>query len=232
MNTLEQRINKAFEYRKSIATNGEKITKAAIALACGVSAPSVNDWFSGKTKNLDGNNLLNAAKYLKVNPEWLGSGKGRMDDALAVHENTDGIEIKNLIRSSVPVVGSAKLGDKECYFSELEYPIGNGDGYIQWATSDPNAYALRCRGDSMKPRIRHDEFVVVEPNHEYIPGDEVMVKDKNGRVMIKQFAYRRGELLYFTSVNETYAPFSIPSEEIDKVHYVAGIAKSALYREA
>ncbi|MGL4667546.1 MAG: hypothetical protein ACRCWR_06420, partial [Saezia sp.] len=49
----------------------------------------------------------------------------------------------------VPVVGSAKLGDQEAYVVELDYPVGNGEGYIEWYTKDPNAYALRCVGDSM-----------------------------------------------------------------------------------
>lgn len=62
------------------------------------------------------------------------------------------------------MVGTAQLGD-DGYFCELQYPVGHGDGRINWPTRDPNAYALRCKGESMKPRIRHGEFVVIEPNH-------------------------------------------------------------------
>ncbi|MEN9316499.1 MAG: hypothetical protein RIS35_2892, partial [Pseudomonadota bacterium] len=59
----------------------------------------------------------------------------------------------------IPVVGTAQLGDNG-HFVELEYPVGHGDGYVDIASRDPNAYALRCRGDSMKPRIQAGEFVV------------------------------------------------------------------------
>lgn len=55
---------------------------------------------------------------------------------------------------AIPVVGSAQLGDNG-HFCDLEYPVGHGDGSIDWPTKDPNAYALRCNGESMKPRIRH-----------------------------------------------------------------------------
>ena len=56
--------------------------------------------------------------------------------------------------SVIPIVGAAKLGDKENYFVDLEYPAGNGDGGILFSTQDENAYALRCIGDSMTPRIK------------------------------------------------------------------------------
>lgn len=136
-----------------------------------------------------------------------------------------------IVNSLVPVVGRAKLGDENCFFAELEYPIGVGDGYISWPTKDKNAYALLCVGDSMKPRIKHGEFVVIEPGHEVQPGDEVAIKDKQGRVMVKQFAYTRSGLDYFVSINENYAPFSIDLQDIEMMHYVAGIAKPALHRE-
>ncbi|CAK7050024.1 LexA repressor [Saezia sanguinis] len=136
--------------------------------------------------------------------------------------------IQHIVNQAIPVVGSAQLGDNG-HFYELQYPVGQGDGYIQWATSDPNAYALRCKGDSMKPRIRHGEFVIVEPNHDYHPGDEVVVRDKRDRVMVKQLNYIRDGMVYLQSVNEAFGQIGIPQEDIEIMHYVAGIAKSALH---
>lgn len=130
--------------------------------------------------------------------------------------------------SVIPIVGSAKLGDQENYFVDLEYPVGNGDGGILFSTQDKNAYALRCIGDSMAPRIKHGEFVIVEPNKQYLPGDEVVVKDKNGRVMVKTYKYSRDGMSYFESINQVYGSFGILNSEIEKIHYIAGIAKSAL----
>ena len=130
--------------------------------------------------------------------------------------------------SVIPIVGAAKLGDKENYFVDLEYPAGDGDGGILFSTQDENAYALRCIGDSMTPRIKHGEFVIVEPNRPYLPGDEVVVKDKNGRVMVKVYKYSRDGMSYFESINQVYSSFGILDSEIEKIHYVAGIAKSTL----
>lgn len=133
-----------------------------------------------------------------------------------------------LAPEGVPVVGTAQLGD-DGYFCELQYPVGHGDGRINWPTRDPNAYALRCKGESMKPRIRHGEFVVIEPNHGFNPGDEVLVRERSGKVMVKQLAYVRDGMVHLDSVNEAHPRISIPEDEVEVIQYVAGIAKSALW---
>ncbi|WP_255533361.1 S24 family peptidase [Polynucleobacter sp. AP-RePozz3-80-G7] len=47
-----------------------------LARACGVKPPSVSNWLDGKTKNLEGKNLLLASNFFKCNEEWLATGKG------------------------------------------------------------------------------------------------------------------------------------------------------------
>lgn len=132
-----------------------------------------------------------------------------------------------LVTERIPVVGSVKLGDKEAYFAALD---AGADGYIEWPTRDPGTYALRCVGDSMMPRIKHGEFVIIEPNHEVVNGDEVVVKDLQERVMVKIFSRKDDDRMYFESVNNAYAPFPIDKKEIQIMHYVAGIVKSALHK--
>lgn len=71
MQTLAERIK--------IALKGPpKVTQKALADACGVQPPSVSEWLSGRTKNMEGANLLAAAKFLRVNPDWLATGRGEM----------------------------------------------------------------------------------------------------------------------------------------------------------
>ncbi len=130
----------------------------------------------------------------------------------------------------VAVVGTAQLGD-DGHFCELEYPVGHGDGHIDWRTKDANAYALRCKGESMKPRIRHGEFVVIEPNRPVTPGDEVLVRSEDGRVMVKQLAFIRDGMVHLDSVNEAHPRISIEESQVKALHYMAGIAKSALWSE-
>lgn len=231
MSTLRDRIIQALEHRKAIADRGERITMAALARASGVKAPSVADWFNGKTQSLKGEPLLGAAAYLRVRPEWLGSGKGPMVPASPAHvSSASNATILGPLRpgARIPVVGTAQLGDNG-HFVELEYPPGHGDGYIDLPTRDPNAYAVRCRGDSMSPRIQHGEYVVVEPGTEVKSGDEVLVKATDGRVMVKKFLYRRDGRVHLVSVNEAHPSIAIDESMVESMHYVAATAKSSRY---
>lgn len=67
MNTLSERLKLAMK-------GPPKIVQADLAAACKVTAPSVNDWLSGKTKNIVGETLFLAAEYLDVDPRWLAGG--------------------------------------------------------------------------------------------------------------------------------------------------------------
>lgn len=69
MNDLSERL------RWAMAQAG--ITKQVqLAKEARVRPPSVNDWLSGKTKTMAGKNLLRVASYLKVDPQWLATGRG------------------------------------------------------------------------------------------------------------------------------------------------------------
>ncbi|ADZ41837.1 TPA: helix-turn-helix transcriptional regulator [Yersinia enterocolitica] len=130
----------------------------------------------------------------------------------------------------IPVVGNAQLGNGG-FWNDMEYPIGSGDGFIRWPSYDPDAYALKCVGDSMMPRIKEGEFVIIEPGHNYIPGDEVLVVTDKDEVMVKTFLFERDGYIHLLPVNEDHAPIKYPRTAVVKIQYVAGIAKSSLWRE-
>lgn len=124
----------------------------------------------------------------------------------------------------LPVVGEVKGGD-DGYLEELQYPIGHGEGYIEYPSTDPNAYALRVRGDSMHPRYRAGEFAVVEPGIEPQEGDDVLVVCVNGKKMLKQFNWRRDGEYQFVSINNGYEPITMPAKDIISIQLVAGRAR-------
>lgn len=73
--------------RLKTAMEASGTSQADLARACGVSAPSVHGWLSGKSKFLRGENLLKAAKVLGVSQDWLATGNGAMHvpEAAPVH---------------------------------------------------------------------------------------------------------------------------------------------------
>ena len=86
------------------------------------------------------------------------------------------------------IVGTAQLGP-EGYWDALAV----ADGWLDVPTSDPDAYSLRVKGDSMAPAIRSGWVVWCEPNHALIPGEYVMVRCNDGQCMVKELLYENAE---------------------------------------
>ena len=130
----------------------------------------------------------------------------------------------------VPVVGTVQGGDKG-YLLELEHAVGHGDGHITYPARDSQSYAVRVRGDSMRPRIKAGEFIVCEPNHECQPGDDVVVITRDGQRMVKELLYIRDDEATLGSINNGHGNITIPLADIEKMHYVAAIIpRGAFYK--
>lgn len=121
----------------------------------------------------------------------------------------------------VPVVGTASLG-MDGYWTDLEYPVGHGDGYFEFPTTDKDAYVLQVRGGSMHPAIRSGWYVVIEPNKTPQMGEFVMVKLADGRSTVKEFLWHRdGE--YVLNAIATGERLVVDEQDIDVIHHVGGI---------
>lgn len=163
--------------------------------------------------------LPKIAEELGVSALWLSEGDGEVADVLQIKPVHD-----------VPVVGDVK-GGADGFFEELDYPPGHGDGSIPYPTSDKNAYALRVRGDSMHPRYRAGEFIVVEPNVAPQPGEDVVVICKDGRKLLKTLGWAREGTVSLLSINNGYAPLTMDASEIDRMHAVAGTVPARALRK-
>jgi phage repressor protein C with HTH and peptisase S24 domain len=216
-------------------SHGKKRTKAQMAIDLSVTEQSVNKWLN--TGKISKEKLEELSAYLPASMNDLVNGVVPEADQKAyadldIHFSQVEDELITLEpgpilakAAKVPVVGSAQLG--EGYRAELEYPVGHGDGYINYSTKDKGAYALRCKGDSMRPRIRDGEFVVILPSHPINPNDEVLIKCIKGRVMVKTFKKVTKELVYLESINENFPEITIPINDIESMQYVAAIVKKA-----
>lgn len=149
----------------------------------------------------------------------MGKGEKKM---LGIHHADTFNPISFPASKRIPVLGMAQLRDNG-FWAEVEYPVGHGDGYLDFPSHDRDAYGIRCIGDSILPQIKDGEFVVIEPNHPVENGDEALVKAKDGRVMIKILLYQRASRTHLMPVNTEHAPLAIVSDDIDRLHYVAAI---------
>ncbi|MDR3386842.1 MAG: S24 family peptidase [Rudaea sp.] len=209
------------------ALSDKEVSPTELASVAGVGVETAALWLGGIGPDISLTQAVAIQNTYGVNSVWLLKGKGEPGVAIRYADAFN--PITDLKWRGAPVVGFAQLGDNG-HFVDIEYPVGYGDGFVASPTEDKDAYALRCVGDSMRPRIKDREFVVVEPNHVIEPGDEVLVKSKDGRVMVKEFLYERAGRVHLISVNETHTPIAIDKDNIEKMHYVGWIAKPSAWR--
>jgi transcriptional regulator with XRE-family HTH domain len=67
---------KSVRERIRVAMRRAGVTQGQIAEACGVSGPAVNQWLTGKTKNVDPRYLADVAACTNASLNWLMTGKG------------------------------------------------------------------------------------------------------------------------------------------------------------
>lgn len=232
MSTLKQRFAELVKLRP-------EITQAEVARAAGVKPPSVNGWFSGDSKSMRASTATAVAALYGVSAHWLATGNGEMipaittpnvrfarsiAEAYAYTDNASVLSEAGAVPRGrlVPVVGTARLGENG-FYEEVSSVPGSGDGLVDAYSSDPNAYALRVKGDSMFPAIRDGWYVVVEPNSAPQPGDYVLVKLKSGQKMVKELLMQRPDSITVSSVNGDVRK-TIDMSEIDTHFGVQSVA--------
>jgi phage repressor protein C with HTH and peptisase S24 domain len=231
MNTLSTRIKKL---RKA-----KGLSQQELAYACGWESQSRIGNYERGIREPSLQDLQKLSHALGVSFTDLVAGHDRFNsNVVSGSEAGDVIEgTEERMESSrarrakdgrVPVVGNAQLGN-DGYFEALDFPPGHGDGYLNIHSDDPDAYGLKVTGDSMHPRIKNGEFVLIEPNKSYFSGDEVMVRTVAGRTMIKEFIYLRDGMYRLDSVNAEHMPIHIAASDVMDVHLVGGILKSSRF---
>lgn len=119
---------------------------------------------------------------------------------------------------TVNIIGTAQMGN-DGFWDE----VVDENGSIDVISTDPNAYALRVRGDSMAPAIRNNWIVWCEPNKELVSGEYVMVKTHDGRSMVKELLYINNSEISLMSLNAEFGRLTLPMSNVEQAHYVGGI---------
>lgn len=158
--TLKTRLREALDDLGIAEPN-----QAEIARITGVKPPSVHAWFSGDTKSL-GKALLPLAAYLRVNPEWLNTGRGpkgpqgnasELQFAVREHGGTyhAGSEIELL-----DARGSCG-GGSIAWDMEYREPLIREQGWFRRYNVRPeDVFAVFADGDSMADFIIDGDIVI------------------------------------------------------------------------
>lgn len=116
----------------------------------------------------------------------------------------------------VPVVGEIRGAGERVGLTLHSVPSAS----VDFPTVDRDAYALRVMGDELAPRYRPGEFLVLEPSFGPQPGEDVLVRCKNGKVHLRVLAWKRDDMLQlFDGAGGT---LTMQLDELDSVHPVGG----------
>lgn len=196
--------------------------QAELARRLGASSADITNW---KARGLPPSRHAEVARLFGRTVDQLLGLSPTLSTRKPEHGTVDdNIEDARKLRAaeSVPIVGTIQGGDNG-FLEELGYSAGTGDGRVPYYGRDPNAYALRVRGDSMADRIMSGDRIIVEPNTSPLPGDIAVFLLKDGRKTVKQLLYIRDGEATLASFNRDHPSMLISIEEIDQMHKVVGI---------
>ncbi|MEW9876577.1 LexA family protein [Pseudomonas putida] len=214
MSTLQERL-------RQIMAGPPKISQAALARACGIKPPSVNDWLSGKTKTIEGQNLLLAADFLGVAPKWLATGRGPVRKSAGLAEGSNVESALQPTRSfSYPEISWVQAGTAREAVEMGNVALCPQHTSDVWAGED--AFWLRVMGDSMtvasgSPSFPEGFLILIAPDIEPRPGQFVVARMiSTNEATFKQLVRDAGEL-YLKPLNGSY-----PTRAVDDTWEIVG----------
>lgn len=218
---LKDRLTRAIE-------ENPELSQADLARSCKIKAPSVSDWFSGATKTLKGSNLLNAATYLGVSPQWLATGQGPMRPAIgqeffsvaeSSNENQPGYVRFQLLEGAGGMGDGAVNDDYPEVIREVnvaEWEVRRKLGFLP---APGRIRLITGRGPSMRPKIEDGDSVMVDTAFNYFDGDDYYLINVDGETQIKMLQ-KRSDGLYVVSANDDFPAYRV---DLSTLH-VAGKA--------
>jgi len=116
--------------------------------------------------------------------------------------------------TNVPLIGFAEAGTGG-YFDDGGFPVGKGWEEIAFPqVTDEHAYALEISGDSMKPAYRDGDVIIVSPAAPVRRGDRVVVKTRDGEVMVKELRRKTSKTVELKSLNSEHRDRTLSMSDV------------------
>lgn len=126
---------------------------------------------------------------------------------------------------TVPLIGFAQAGDAG-FFDDAGYPAGAGWDEIRSPdVTDPHAYALEVSGDSMQPVYRDGDRLIVSPDSQPRRGDRVVVRTRDGEVMVKELLRLSEKRVELRSLNPAHGDRSLERDAVDWIARVVWVSQ-------
>lgn len=209
MNTLASRIRFLLESTNP-PTKGNELAKY-----CKIAPPSVSDWLNGKTKKLEGSNLLSVSRFFNCDQDWLATGKG-----IPFHNKKNSVTKTSLSISkndviipqfdAVGAMGSGLVlrdqpGVIESWKVSPEWIAKN----VKSHSGVKNLVIVTGFGDSMRPRFNSGDPIIVDVGVTSVDFDATYFFRVGEEGFIKILQRIPGDGIRAISENKTYEAWTI-----------------------
>jgi SOS-response transcriptional repressor LexA len=134
----------------------------ALGKVAGIKKAAMSNIENGKSQYVRSDNLFPIAKALKVNAEWLVTGKGKREP--------------NSSSDLVPLISWVQAGEWTEAFDP--YAVGDGVDFIICPFKHGDlTFALKVRGESMSPYYVNGETIFVDPDVRAENGSKVVTRN-------------------------------------------------------
>jgi phage repressor protein C with HTH and peptisase S24 domain len=117
--------------------------------------------------------------------------------------------------ASVPLIGLAAASQRDS-FDENGHPTGKAwDETTLPAVDDEHAFALEISGDALAPLYREGDIVLISPAMAIRRGDRVVVKPREGEIMVGELKRRTAKTLEMAVLGITAGDRTMAAAEVE-----------------
>ena len=212
-NTIGERLREARE--------NKEMDQTTLAEKAGIVARTLQRWEKGEQVP-DGVAITKLAKATGVQASWLLTGDGDRYAAPPRPENMyllPGSARRKTRLVDLPLISAVPAGKVATLF----HPDYADDYVTVDDIKDPQAFALKVKGNSMATRIEDGDVVVVSPQQEARSGDVCVVR-VNGEDTLKKVKFE-GNYIHLIPFNPEFDPVVVKRREVNFVWKVVKLIK-------
>ena len=212
-NSIGERLREARE--------NKAMDQTTLADKAGVVARTLQRWEKGEQVP-DGVSITRLAKATGVQASWLLTGEGDMYAVPSRPENMYILPGSSRRRNrlvDLPLISAVPAGKVATLF----HPDYAEDYVTVDDIKDPQAFALKVKGNSMATRIEDGDVVVVSPQQEPRSGDVCVVR-VNGEDTLKKVKFE-GNYIHLIPFNPEFDPVVVKRREVNFVWKVVKLIK-------
>ncbi|MBI4535373.1 MAG: LexA family transcriptional regulator [Ignavibacteriae bacterium] len=203
------------------ARENKQLDQATLSEKIGVVTRTLQRWEKGEQVP-DGVSITKIAKSTNTQASWLLTGEGEMYASLVRPENVYPLSSatrRKVMLTDLPLISAVPAGKVSTMF----HPDYVDDYVTVDDVKDPQAFALKVKGNSMAPRIEDGDVVVVSPQQEVHNGDVCVVR-VNDEDTLKKVKFE-GNYLHLIPLNPDFEPVTVKKKDVNFVWKVVKLIK-------